>query len=294
MPTHHERLFHGIGAGDDLGAVETPLGRVGGLIAGRTACPGTLERLPRRGPDLGRADGGRLGRLAGLDAAYRDRVRRLVVSAPQFIPRSAFPADFPAELPDKEVSGNGGACIVDPEWGEVIAGPLYGKEGIVTADCDLRRGLHAKRWFDAVGHYSRARCSRPGPTRRRSRPRSLRSRTRADAGGAPGPPIGCPRGGLAVRRRAAADRPRGDHDQPRPLADRGRLPAGGRLPARGRDRDAQPGADLAGARVRRSPSSTRSSRRWRSGWSCSAPRPAGRWRTCSPTSPAATRRSRSR
>ena len=23
------------------------------------------------------------------------------------------------------------------------------------ADCDLRAGLHAKRWFDAVGHYSR-------------------------------------------------------------------------------------------------------------------------------------------
>ena len=26
---------------------------------------------------------------------------------------------------------------------------------MVVADCDLRRGLHAKRWFDAVGHYSR-------------------------------------------------------------------------------------------------------------------------------------------
>jgi hypothetical protein len=38
----------------------------------------------------------------------------------------------------------------------VIAGPLYGEEGIVVADCDLRAGLHAKRWFDAVGHYSRA------------------------------------------------------------------------------------------------------------------------------------------
>ncbi|MEA2161244.1 MAG: hypothetical protein QOD66_3624, partial [Solirubrobacteraceae bacterium] len=23
------------------------------------------------------------------------------------------------------------------------------------ADCDLRRGLHAKRWFDSVGHYGR-------------------------------------------------------------------------------------------------------------------------------------------
>ena len=28
-------------------------------------------------------------------------------------------------------------------------------EGILFADCDLRAGLHAKRWFDAVGHYSR-------------------------------------------------------------------------------------------------------------------------------------------
>jgi hypothetical protein len=37
----------------------------------------------------------------------------------------------------------------------VIAGPLYDREGIVTADCDLRAGLHAKRWFDSVGHYSR-------------------------------------------------------------------------------------------------------------------------------------------
>ena len=25
----------------------------------------------------------------------------------------------------------------------------------MTADCDLRAGLHAKRWFDSVGHYSR-------------------------------------------------------------------------------------------------------------------------------------------
>jgi hypothetical protein len=37
----------------------------------------------------------------------------------------------------------------------VIAGPLYDQEGIVAADCDLRAGLHAKRWFDAVGHYGR-------------------------------------------------------------------------------------------------------------------------------------------
>jgi hypothetical protein len=37
----------------------------------------------------------------------------------------------------------------------VIAGPLYGEEGMLLADCDLREVLHAKRWFDSVGHYSR-------------------------------------------------------------------------------------------------------------------------------------------
>jgi hypothetical protein len=46
--------------------------------------------------------------------------------------------------------------IVEPTWGGVLAGPLRGEDGVVVADCDLRVGLHAKRWFDAVGHYSRA------------------------------------------------------------------------------------------------------------------------------------------
>ena len=79
-----------------------------------------------------------------------------VVSAPQFIPASAFPDDFPVPLPEgKEVFGSGGAAIIEPDDGEVIAGPLYGEEGMVVADCDLRVALHAKRWFDAVGHYSR-------------------------------------------------------------------------------------------------------------------------------------------
>ena len=77
-----------------------------------------------------------------------------VVSVPQYIPRAAFPEDFPLELPDQEVFGRGGAAIVEPASGDVIAGPLYDDEGMIVADCDLRQGLHAKRWFDSVGHYS--------------------------------------------------------------------------------------------------------------------------------------------
>jgi nitrilase len=85
-----------------------------------------------------------------------------VVSVPQHIPRSAFPADFPIELPDgAEVFGRGGACIVSPT-GDVIAGPLYDGEGIVYADCDLREALRAKRYFDVAGHYGRADVLDPG------------------------------------------------------------------------------------------------------------------------------------
>ncbi len=43
-----------------------------------------------------------------------------------------------------------------PTWQGVITRPLHDREGMLVADCDLRAGLHAKRWFDAVGHYSRA------------------------------------------------------------------------------------------------------------------------------------------
>ena len=156
MPTHHERLFHGVGKGDDLEVVDTPLGRVGGLICWENRMPLARYAMYQGGPQIWVAptaddsDGwlASMRHIAMESGAF-------VVSVPQFIPRAAFPDDFPVELPEREVFGNGGAAVIDPQWGEVIAGPLYGEEGIVIADCDLRRGLHAKRLFDAVGHYSR-------------------------------------------------------------------------------------------------------------------------------------------
>ena len=156
MPTHQERLFHGIGAGDDLRVVSTSVGRIGGLICWENRMPIARYALERQGPQIWVAptaddtDGwlASMRHIAIESGAF-------VVSVPQYIPRSAFPEDFPLELPDHAVFGRGGAAIVEPTAGEVIAGPLYDEEGIVMADCDLRAGLHAKRWFDSVGHYSR-------------------------------------------------------------------------------------------------------------------------------------------
>jgi nitrilase len=157
MPTMHERLFHGIGGGDDLHVVQLPEARVGGLICWENLMPLARYAVYREGPQIWVAptaddsDGwlASMRHIAIESGAF-------VVSVPQYIPASAFPEDFPVPLPDgKEVFGRGGAAICEPGSGRVIAGPLYDEEGIVLADCDLRATLHAKRWFDAVGHYSR-------------------------------------------------------------------------------------------------------------------------------------------
>jgi nitrilase len=165
MPTQHERIFHGIGAGNDLTVVDTPLGRIGGLICWENRMPLARYALYRQGPQIWVAP------TADDEDGWLASMRHIaiesgafVVSVPQYIPRSAFPDDFPAELPDKEVFGNGGAAIVEPGGGEVIAGPLYGQEGMIVADCDLRVGLHAKRFFDAVGHYGREEVLAPAAT----------------------------------------------------------------------------------------------------------------------------------
>jgi nitrilase len=164
MPTQHERLFHGIGAGDDLAPVETPIGRIGGLICWENRMPlarwAVYQGTPQIwcAPTADDSDGwvASMRHIAIESGAF-------VVSVPQYIPGSAFPDDFPVEVDRDYVYGRGGAVIVEPTWGNVIAGPLYDAEGILYADCDLRAGLHAKRWFDAVGHYSRTDVLSPTP-----------------------------------------------------------------------------------------------------------------------------------
>jgi nitrilase len=140
------------------------LGRIGGLICWENRMPLARYAVYRHGPQIW------LAPTADDSAGWLASMRHIaiesgafVVSVPQYIPASAFPEDFPVALPEgKATFGNGGVAIVEPESGEVIAGPLYGEEGILVADCDLRVGLHAERRFDVAGHYSREDILAPG------------------------------------------------------------------------------------------------------------------------------------
>jgi len=158
MPTMHERVFHGVGPGDDLQVIDVPnVGRVGGLICWENRMPLARWSVYQGGPQIWVAP--TADDSDGWLASMRHiaiEAGAFVVSVAQFIPTNAFPDDFPMRLPaDQPVLGNGGACIVDPN-GAVIAGPEYGREATLIADCDLREALHAKRYFDVAGHYSRS------------------------------------------------------------------------------------------------------------------------------------------
>ena len=164
VPTMHERLFHGAGDGTDLDVVETDFGRIGGLICWENRMPLARYELYQKGVQIWvapTADDSE-GWLASMQHIAIES-GAFVISVPQYIERSDFPDDFPVPLPDDEVFGRGGAAIIEPRGGTVIAGPLYDEEGIVTAEIDLKVGLSAKRWFDVVGHYKRIDTKAPRP-----------------------------------------------------------------------------------------------------------------------------------
>jgi nitrilase len=58
---------------------------------------------------------------------------------------------YPSE---REWINVGNSCVINPK-GEVIAGPLGGREDLVIAEIDLGEIAAAKRMFDAAGHYTR-------------------------------------------------------------------------------------------------------------------------------------------
>lgn len=82
--------------------------------------------------------------------------RCFVLSCNQFSLRRDFPADYDpvhGSAPGTVIS-RGGSCIVSP-LGEVLAGPEFGRECILTAEIDLAEIARGKYDFDVTGHYAR-------------------------------------------------------------------------------------------------------------------------------------------
>jgi nitrilase len=157
VPTNHERLVWGQGDGEGLRAIETEIGRIGGLICWENYMPLARFALYESGVEIyiaSTADDGDLWQATLVHIARESRA--FVISPSHFQRASSYPEDFPLArlLEDVDVVGRGGSAILAPD-GSYLAGPLYDEEGILYAELDPARLDEERQRFDPAGHYHR-------------------------------------------------------------------------------------------------------------------------------------------
>ena len=157
VPTNHERLVWGPGDGGGLEAVETPYGRLGGLICWENYMPLARFALYESGVELyvaSTADDSEAWQATLVHIARE--ARAFVISPSHFQRAASYPDDFPLSrlLEGVDVIGRGGSAILGPD-GSYLAGPLLDEEGVLYAELDPARLDEERQRFDPVGHYHR-------------------------------------------------------------------------------------------------------------------------------------------
>ncbi len=157
MPTAGERLIWGYGDGSTLPVFDTSIGKLGAVICWENYMPLLRMTMYSKGIQIycaPTADGRESWTSSMRHIALEGRC--FVLSCNQFARRRDYPADYDAiqgDDPD-QVMSTGGSVIISP-LGEVLAGPNFEEEAILTADLDLDEIARGKFDFDVVGHYAR-------------------------------------------------------------------------------------------------------------------------------------------
>lgn len=157
MPTASERLVWGQGDGSTMPIIETPVGKIGAAICWENYMPPLRQSLYARGIEVWCAptvDEREIWQASMRHIAYEGRV--FVLSACQFMTRADAPEEYAAfagEDPTTELV-KGGSMIANP-MGEIIAGPLRGREGVLTTTIDLDDVVRGRYDLDVAGHYAR-------------------------------------------------------------------------------------------------------------------------------------------
>ena len=154
MPTNHERLVWGLGDGSGLEAVETDIGKLGGLICWENLMPLARFSLYQSGVQI------YLAPTADDSEQWHDSIRHIAREARAFVlsccvyqRASTYPDDVMLADGD-ELVGRGGSAILGPD-GSYLAGPLWDEEGVLYADLDPARLYEERQRFDPAGHYHR-------------------------------------------------------------------------------------------------------------------------------------------
>lgn len=154
VPTFTERTIWGFGDGSDLDVMETPLGRLGGLICWEHEMTLAKYALYAQGEQVHCAVWPAFSsQNSHIDFGMRQYAFEgacFAVSACGIVT----PGSMPEHLGGDNTRANGGSAIVGPN-GEYLVGPVFDKETILYAEIDLEASIREKHSRDVAGHYAR-------------------------------------------------------------------------------------------------------------------------------------------
>lgn len=157
-PTAAERLIWGEGDGSTLPVISAPFGRFGGLICWENYMPLARMAMYGKGLDI------YLAPTADARERWQSTLQHIalegrcfVLGCNQYVTRDMYPDDL--EIREElegwpEILCRGGSAIYSP-LGDLLAGPLWDRAGILFADLDMGEVARGKFDFDVTGHYAR-------------------------------------------------------------------------------------------------------------------------------------------
>jgi nitrilase len=159
VPTYTERMVWGPGDSEGLRSVDTPVGRVGGLVCWEHWMPLARQALHVSGEDVHIAAWPTVHeRLQIASRHYAFEGRCFVLAAGSLMRAGALPPELDRDTArassDATLVLRGGSAIIGPD-GAYIVSPLFDEPAILTATLDTAQ-LDAERMtLDVAGHYSR-------------------------------------------------------------------------------------------------------------------------------------------
>ncbi|MEP6835410.1 MAG: carbon-nitrogen hydrolase family protein [Gemmatimonas sp.] len=159
VPTYTERLVWGNGDADGVRAVDTPVGRVGGLVCWEHWMPLARQALHESGEDIHVAAWPTVHEMHVIACRqYAFEGRCFVLAAGSLMRASELPIDLEPH-PERVANANnwvlrGGSCVIAPN-GQFIVPPLYETTALLHADLDLGMVRREQMSLDVAGHYSR-------------------------------------------------------------------------------------------------------------------------------------------
>jgi nitrilase len=159
IPTYTERMIWGNGDADGLKAVDSPSGRVGGLVCWEHWMPLARQALHDSGEDIHIAVWPTVhDRHQVASRHYAFEGRCFVLAAGSVMRSSSLPPELEVErsrlTPELSLALRGGSAIIGPD-GEYVTPPLWDQPGVMIADLDIGRVRRESMTLDVGGHYSR-------------------------------------------------------------------------------------------------------------------------------------------